>query len=62
MPDAAIWPQLVTFVSQVGFPIFVAMWLLFRGDRCTVDQTAAIKALTQELALMRQHLELALHK
>ncbi len=33
-------------VSQVGFPIFVAVWLLVRSDRRTKDLTLAIRGLT----------------
>lgn len=39
------------FISQVGFPIFVAAWLLLRSDRRTKDLTTAIRELT---ALVRQ--------
>lgn len=34
------------FVSQLGFPIFVAVWLLVRSDKRTKELTTAIRELT----------------
>ncbi len=33
-------------VSQVGFPIFVAVWLLVRSDKRTKELTTAVRELT----------------
>ena len=30
MPESTIVPTIVTFISQVGFPIFVAVYVLMR--------------------------------
>ncbi len=37
-------------VSQLGFPIFVAVWLLVRSDKRTKELTTAIKELTRLVA------------
>lgn len=33
------------FIQAVGFPVFVAVWLLMRSDRLTRELTKAIRAL-----------------
>lgn len=34
-------------ISNLGFPVFVAVWLLVRTDKVTRDLTAAIRELTR---------------
>lgn len=38
--------EFIGIVKDVGFPIFVALFLLVRGDKTHRDLTAAVKAFT----------------
>jgi len=45
------WSSLVaTFISQVGFPIFVAVFLLFRLDKTLKGLTEALQGIKECLA------------
>ena len=41
------YDQLVQLISQVGFPIVVAAYLLIRTDKLLRETTTALKELTQ---------------
>jgi len=48
---------LSSFVTTVGFPVFVACVLLYQVYVMHVANIKAVAALTQEVALLRQFLE-----
>lgn len=39
--------ELLKGVSQFGFPVVVALWLLFRTDTYVRDMTIAVRELTE---------------
>lgn len=39
--------QLIHILNQVGFPVAVAAYLLFRGDKLMREMTRSVKELTQ---------------
>lgn len=41
-------------VSQVGFPIAVAFWLLYRFEETITENTKAIRELRTEMARLRE--------
>lgn len=43
--------QITGLINQVGFPIAVASYLLFRGDKLMREMTKSVKELTE---VMRQ--------
>ncbi len=45
-----------TLISTIGFPIFVAVWLLLRSDNIIKEMTEAVRDLTQVVALLAQKL------
>ncbi len=45
--DPTIVTTVTTVISTVGFPIFVACWLLFRTDKTLAALTIAINELTR---------------
>lgn len=42
--------QIVTVIQTVGFPVFVASWLLFRTDKRLDQNTAAMIEASKSLA------------
>jgi len=42
--------DVMAFIQSVGFPIFVAVWLLVRSDKFIQANTAAINTLAQHEA------------
>jgi hypothetical protein len=55
-------PDVSNFISQTGFPIFVAVVLLWRVDTMHAANLAAIHALTVEIRLLRVALTRDLHE
>ena len=47
------WPGATTFIQTVGFPIFVAVVLLWRVDRANNELSKALNALTLSIELDR---------
>ena len=43
-------------IGSLGFPIFVAVWLLLRSDNIIKEMTVAVRDLTQVVALLAQKL------
>ena len=46
----ALTDQGIKIISQVGFPVFVAAYLLIRTDKLLRELTTAVKELTQAVA------------
>lgn len=49
MPEQTVYYILKDFISTVGFPILVALWLLIRGDKLGRDAIGAIKDLARAI-------------
>jgi hypothetical protein len=45
--------EILKLVSNVGFPIFIAVWLLIRTDKFLREMTLAVKELTEAVRAVR---------
>jgi hypothetical protein len=52
--DEATVGLATSFISSVGFPIFVAVWMLFKSSKDSAEMKAAINELRLTLAQLRK--------
>jgi hypothetical protein len=45
----SLWSDVADFIGRVGFPVFVAVWLLVRSDKILRALTDAVTKLTAVL-------------
>lgn len=50
--------QVITFINQCGFPVFVAAVLLWRVDRMHTENIHAVEQLTHAVRDLRRCIEL----
>jgi hypothetical protein len=46
-----------TFIGQMGFPIFVAVWMLFKSSTDSKNMTEALNSVQQAITIMSAKLE-----
>jgi hypothetical protein len=52
--DEATVGLATSFISSVGFPIFVAVWMLFKSSKDSAEMKAAINELRLTLSQLRK--------
>lgn len=52
--DANTFSQVTQIISQIGFPIFVAVWLLWKGDQQNRQIVEALNELKTAVMLLSE--------